>query len=170
MKIVYNYHPVTLEYVGSSEATESPLEPGVYLIPAHATEIAPPAKQDGNVRVFKNDKWGYVRIELPNEEPTEEPQEPPIPKTITKRQFWQQLANMQLITKQEALAMMISGTLPPEFDALVSALDEEAEFKARMQLATNDYERSNEYVAAFAAMREMTAEQVDVIWKQGALL
>lgn len=171
MKIVYNYHPVTLEYMGSIEAAESPLEPGVYLIPANATEIAPPAKQDGNIRVFKDGKWGYVRIETPSDpNPTPEPQEPPIPATISKRQFWQQLANMGMITKAEALAVMVSGTLPPAFDALVSALDEDDEFKARMQLATNDYERSNEYVAAFAQAQDIDDATVDEIWKQGATL
>ena len=39
---IYNYDSTTRIYVGESEAPESPLEPGVYLIPAHATTIAPP--------------------------------------------------------------------------------------------------------------------------------
>ncbi|AHJ10722.1 putative tail fiber assembly-like protein [Rhizobium phage vB_RglS_P106B] len=170
MKMVYNYHPVSLEYTGSSEARESPLEPGVYLIPAHSTEIAPPAKQDGNMRVFKNNKWGYVRVEIPDGEPTEEPQEPPTPAKITKRQFWQQLATMGLITKTEALAFMTTGVLPSAFDALVETLDENAEFEARMQLATNDYERNNDFVNAFAEMNGMDSAQVDIIWKEGSKL
>jgi hypothetical protein len=42
MKTIYNYHPQYGYFMASSEADESPLEPGVYLIPGYATEIAPP--------------------------------------------------------------------------------------------------------------------------------
>ena len=39
---VYNYDPRTRIYTGASQADESPLEPGVFLIPAHATSQPPP--------------------------------------------------------------------------------------------------------------------------------
>ena len=39
---VYNYDPHTHIYTGESQADESPLEPGVFLIPAHATSQPPP--------------------------------------------------------------------------------------------------------------------------------
>lgn len=39
---IYNYHNQFGYFMNASEADESPLEPGVYLIPAFATEIAPP--------------------------------------------------------------------------------------------------------------------------------
>lgn len=39
---VYTYNPVTGELIGISEADESPLEPGTFLMPAYSTEIAPP--------------------------------------------------------------------------------------------------------------------------------
>lgn len=38
----YTYNPVTGELIGISEADESPLEPGTFLMPAYSTEIAPP--------------------------------------------------------------------------------------------------------------------------------
>lgn len=58
--IVYDYNPETGEYNGIGEAQESPLEPGVYLIPAHATTIAPPEAGAGHVAVFADGAWTLV--------------------------------------------------------------------------------------------------------------
>lgn len=59
---VYNYDPRTRIFTGASEADESPLEPGVYLIPAHATTIEPPAVADGKVGRYRPDdvRWEAV--------------------------------------------------------------------------------------------------------------
>lgn len=59
---VYSYNPVTGEYVSEDEAQPSPLEPGVFLIPAHATEIAPPAKKEKHFRKFDGKAWSYEPI------------------------------------------------------------------------------------------------------------
>lgn len=67
---IYNYHPVTKAFVGASIADESPLEEGVYLIPAYATTVAPPQIQAGSQAVFENDGWRIEAIPLP---PTPEP-------------------------------------------------------------------------------------------------
>lgn len=62
-KKVYSYSPYTGEYTGETLADMSPLEPGVYHIPANATEIEPPAKVDGKIRVFVDGKWNYAELE-----------------------------------------------------------------------------------------------------------
>ncbi|CAE6814504.1 hypothetical protein R69746_05772 [Paraburkholderia aspalathi] len=54
---VYHYDPATGEYVGESQADESPLEAGVHLIPAYATDIAPPACANGQIAVFRDGNW-----------------------------------------------------------------------------------------------------------------
>lgn len=51
-KTVYLYDPVTFALVESYEAQESPLEPGEYIIPVDATEMAPPAVVVNEVAVF----------------------------------------------------------------------------------------------------------------------
>ena len=38
---IYHYHPEYKYFIGSSNADESPLEPGIFLIPAYATNIEP---------------------------------------------------------------------------------------------------------------------------------
>lgn len=40
--LVYTYNPITGDLVGTSMAEESPLEPGVLLMPAHSTSVSPP--------------------------------------------------------------------------------------------------------------------------------
>ena len=43
---VYSYNPSTKEYIGTTTAFESPLEPGVYHYPAYSTTIIPPENND----------------------------------------------------------------------------------------------------------------------------
>lgn len=56
---IWNYHPVTKELVGSSEADEHPLVPGEWLQPAFSTHEAPPERRDGHAVVFANG-WSNV--------------------------------------------------------------------------------------------------------------
>lgn len=75
---IYNYHPATREYLGQAQADESPLEPGVYLIPAFATTIEPPACPLGFIAKFDGEEWALVEYVPPVEvdEPEVAPEEP----------------------------------------------------------------------------------------------
>lgn len=69
MKIVYqtDYNG---KYVGEVEADESPLEPGVYLIPGRCYEDKPPQVDDGFYVVRENDSWAikeYISDEVVDE-------------------------------------------------------------------------------------------------------
>jgi hypothetical protein len=57
---IYNYHPEYFYYLGSSNADESPLEPGEYLIPAKATTKKPPEPQIDKVHIFVDDDWQTI--------------------------------------------------------------------------------------------------------------
>lgn len=72
MKIIYHYHPETGEFVGQGNADESPLEPGVFLIPAQAVEDAPPAFDAKRQRCFR-EVDGWVLREIP---PPPKPKKP----------------------------------------------------------------------------------------------
>ena len=70
---IYNYTFDTGLYIGESLADESPLEPGKFLIPAHATTIAPPNAQDGKTINFENGAWVINDIPVIESEPEPEP-------------------------------------------------------------------------------------------------
>ena len=56
---VYIFDPVTHEHLGTTVADESPLEKGVFHLPAHTTEVKPPEAEANKVAVYdpKNGEW-----------------------------------------------------------------------------------------------------------------
>ena len=74
----YNYIADTGIFYSEGVADESPLEPGVFLIPAHATTVAPPEVTEPEVAVFKDGEWS-VEVLPPPPEPEPEPQPEPEP-------------------------------------------------------------------------------------------
>ena len=67
---IYNYD-LQGKYTGESVADESPLEKGVYLIPAEATTIKPPTYADNEVAVFNGEVWNIEAV-VSNEPTAEE--------------------------------------------------------------------------------------------------
>jgi hypothetical protein len=59
--IVYSYSPQTGEFIGTEAADPSPLETGVWLVPANATTVVPPATQAGKAIVWNGTAWRYVK-------------------------------------------------------------------------------------------------------------
>jgi hypothetical protein len=73
MNRIYNYHPETGEFMGATTADESPLEPGVFLVPASATIDAPPDCVATERPVFKEGAW-VVEAAPQQEEPHQKTQ------------------------------------------------------------------------------------------------
>jgi hypothetical protein len=57
---IWNYHPTTGELLGASVADPNPVEPGEWLIPAHATATPPSDPQAERVCRFKGGGWESV--------------------------------------------------------------------------------------------------------------
>ena len=65
MKTVYQ-HDVAGLYIGPTAADESPLEPGVYLIPARCTTAPPPAElPEGRWPRWNGSTWDLVTLPRP---------------------------------------------------------------------------------------------------------
>jgi len=64
-KIVYSFHPKTLAFSGPvllDESDISPLEPGVWVIPAGCLEAEPPAVEYGYFAKAVDGKWEIAKI------------------------------------------------------------------------------------------------------------
>jgi hypothetical protein len=59
---IYNYEAHTGKYLNESYADESPLEPGVFHLPALATTVEPLPQQTGKTVNFENGTWVYKDI------------------------------------------------------------------------------------------------------------
>ena len=57
---IYNYHPDYKYFYSESEADESPLEPGVFLIPAHATNVEVPICELTEIQIFNGTSWDII--------------------------------------------------------------------------------------------------------------
>lgn len=69
-KIVYRYDENNC-YIGTDRAFESPLEKGVFHIPANCTEIEPPEGKEGFKIKWNGEAWEYE--EIPKEPETDPP-------------------------------------------------------------------------------------------------
>lgn len=56
----YSYLPDSGAFNGVTSAYESPLEPGVFLLPAHTTNTVPPDMGKGQVAVWRDSEWTLV--------------------------------------------------------------------------------------------------------------
>ena len=57
--VIHRYHPKTGEQLSSAYALPSPLEPGVWLTPSHATTETPPPTRPGHTLVFRGSSWQH---------------------------------------------------------------------------------------------------------------
>lgn len=62
-KIVFSYEGVTGIYLGETVADESPLEPGVFLMPRHTTDIEPPSElAEGMAAFWRDGVWSVETV------------------------------------------------------------------------------------------------------------
>lgn len=112
---------------------------------------------------LNTDYEGCTLVEWIMEEPAPVP--PPLPEDISDRQFFQQLALMEVITKQEAMDAVRTGTIPVALQAIIDTLDEDVKFAAEMLVSgAVIFKRTHPMTYALAAGMGWTQDQVDALW------
>jgi hypothetical protein len=144
-------------FVGTTIADESPLEPGVYLIPAGAVDSLPPTIPDGRLAKW-NGAWVLEDIPVPSPEPpAPEPPAPGPPMKVTRRQARQ--------------AILLSGKLDlvqPAIDAIPDATQ-----RGMMQIEWDDsqeFERNRPSLIAIGGAIGLDAAGIDALFVQAAAL
>lgn len=173
---LYHYHETAGVLLWTDDARLDELESQlkgvpVFVIPAFATTLAPPSDVPENHIAFfdfeDTQQWQIVEVVQQPETGPETPGETPPIAAISRRQFWQQIAWVGWIERAEALAFMANGTLPEVFETAITTLDDDTQFKVRMALMANDYERNNDFVPMIGQMFNKTEENIDAIWIGG---
>ncbi len=101
-----------------------------------------------------------------------EPEPEPIPDEISRRQFFQHLAVMGIITKADALAAMQGGVIPTPIQAIINHLpSDDDKFNAQMFIVgAATFHRTHPLAETVREALSWTVEQKDDFWRQAAML
>ncbi|MFN3892008.1 MAG: hypothetical protein ACK4MV_16555 [Beijerinckiaceae bacterium] len=94
----------------------------------------------------------------------------PVPRVISDRQFFHQLAVMGIITKQEAKDAVRTGAIPAVMQAIIDGIEDEDEhFAAEMLLSgAVEFRRDHPLVNVFAQAMDMASSQVDDFFRSAS--
>lgn len=95
----------------------------------------------------------------------------PVPEEISDRQFFQQLALMQVITQEEALNAVKTGAIPAMLATYIDTLPNDTQFPAKMLVSgAVTFRRHHPMTLALAAGMGWTNDQVDDLWRAASIL
>lgn len=95
----------------------------------------------------------------------------PVPEEISDRQFFQQLALMQVITQPEAIAAVKTGDIPAALQTFINTLPSDQQFAATMAVSgAVVFHRDHPLTKMLAAGMGWTAQQVDNLWRAASEL
>lgn len=90
---------------------------------------------------------------------------------ISDRQFFQQLAIAGIITQNDAIAAVATGTIPPAMVPLVESLPRDEQFSAKMILSgATTFKRDHPMTIAIGTAYGMSSDQIDAFFQAAVLL
>lgn len=176
---IYNYHPVTGEYISTSDAEKSPLEKNVYLVPAYATDIAAPSVTENQVACFKDGAWAlsddFRGVEYWLEDGSKKTiseigEVVPENGSLTEVEPPEPLATDQLINRVQFKSML--ALLDKSIDDVMNAIDAvitdpTQNTIAKVKVTDSDrYARDNELFTILAPSLNLTDAAIDAAWEQ----
>lgn len=95
-----------------------------------------------------------------------EPEPEPIPNEISRRQFFQQLSVLDIITRTEAMAALQDGTIPSPLMSIIDSLPtEDDKFNAQMLIVgAQTFNRTHPLAEIVRQAMQWTIEQKDNFW------
>lgn len=145
-------------FVGVVEADESPLEPGVFLIPGGCKTVEPPSFSSGSRARWVDDAWLIEPIPEAPEEPVvpEAPEEPePTPAELR-------------VSKAQALMALYNAGVLDDLEAIIAAHPYRP---VRIWFENaNEWLRTNPYVNLLGPELGLTDEGIDNLFIEAARL
>ena len=145
-------------FVGYATAYESPLEQGVFLLPAGSVDTEAPAVPDGKRAKWTGQGWAFEDLPQPDPEPQPEPE------TIEQ---WRARAAVSRAQGKAALIQM--GLWQQVLDFVAAIPDATQRAVAEVALHdTQNWERSSPFLNQAAQALGMTDEQLDDLFRAAA--
>lgn len=184
MKTVYQTDHFGV-FVGATLADESPMEPGVWLIPAGCVEVPPPEVGPNEVPVWGPQGWTVMVPQPPTEggeavppkTPEEVLEEERAAMSLSFAQFVVGLVEQQWVSPQEGSAWLSGSALPAAVEAALGTIPETAEggsmprLRARARaLRPSEVQRNNELLLLMASMQNASPEDLDGFFRSYAAI
>lgn len=154
-------------FVGAAQADESPLEPGVYLVPAGCVLVPPPAIPAGFRAKWSGAAWLLedASTGLPADPGGLTPQQLRSGMSLTFAQLLIGLVEEQWITEDEGRAWRDRVALPAPVTTLIASLPASEQFAAETRaMAPSVVLRLDPLVVSLAAAQGKSAEQLDAFF------
>ena len=136
-------------FVGTTLADESPLEPGVFLLPGGTVDVEPPVVPDGK---FAHWSGAWVLEDIPQPEAPVLPEIPRVPQVVTRR--------------QALLALLAAGKL----DAVDLTIKNAPRAVQIAWEAAGTFERTNPLIEALAPTLGLSPVDIDNLFIEAAKL
>lgn len=168
------YNPNTLEVVcfgeGAAETLEAIINDGAPIITLNDLP------SDFAIHLYDVDIAKKELVKAPVARP--DPNLPIVPDPrslimpVSRRQFFQKAAIDGYITREDALAAVQTGFIPPPFQDFIDRItDPDEKFNATMLFSgASEFFRQHHLTELFGIAFGLTAEQVDTFWAEAARL
>ena len=91
------------------------------------------------------------------------------PRTISRRQFFQYLAVIHIISEEEALAAVSLGVIPPPLMAIIGMMPEQVRFAARMLvISAQEFDVDNQMAETVRLALGWSEDQKFDFWKKAS--
>lgn len=138
-------------------------------------QIVPMCIHDGYITQVGQELWDEIIYGMHGDigdyvEP--EPIPEPVPNSISRRQFFQQLAVLNIITKQEAISSLQGGSIPTPIQTIIDTLPtEDDKFNAQMLIiGAQTFEINHPLSEIVRQSLQWTVEQRDEFWVNASKL
>lgn len=152
-KIGYLYDAMTKIFAGSVGIQESPLEPGVWLMPPNCTLDAPLAPQEGKDVAYIGSVWQYI-----TPPPDGSPQQPV-----------EDIRQTMIVSRFQARAALLNAGLLDQVDAYFNSSTPSAIDRLAWQ-QVNDFYRLSPLVISVGASLSLNDDQLDQLFRAAAAI